>query len=295
MGASIIATAIRNPANGLYKLQGDTIIGCHEISSSQPEALALLSTPCKASTWHKRLGHYHYQGIWRMLQFGAVRGLPPMSIQNYPCSSCLTGKHSRKSIPKIRSHESTEILQLVHSDIAGPFRVQSLGGAKYFVTFIDDFSRKTWVYFMTSKDQVFEKFKLFLHESERLSGKKLRILCSDNGGEYKSKIFLSYCANAGIIRQYSQPYTPQHNGIAERRNRSLLDIVRSLLSDSPLPNHLWTEAVRAACAIMNLRSSKAHPDKTPDELFSSINPLSPTFGLSAPLPTSTTPSSVAIN
>ena len=88
-----------------------------------------------------------------------------------------------------------------------------------------------------------------------------------------SKIFLSYCANAGIIRQYSQPYTPQHNGIAERRNSSLLDIVRSLLSDTFLPNHLWAEAVRAACIIMNLRSSKAHPDKTPDELFSGITPF----------------------
>ena len=211
----LFAIAIRNPANGLYKLQGETIIGCHEVSSSQPEALALLSAPCNASTWHKRLGHFHYQGIQRMLQFGAVRGLPQMSIRNYHCSSYLTRKQSRKSIPKIRSHESTEILELVHSDVAGLFRVQSLGGAKYFVTFIDDFSRKTWTYFIISKDQVFEKFKLFLHESEHLFSKKLRILRSNNGGEYVSKIFLSYYTNADIIRQYSQPYTPQHNGIAE--------------------------------------------------------------------------------
>ena len=195
-----------------------------------------------------------------------------MSIRNFHCSSCLIGKQTRKSISKVRSHESTEILELVHSDVAGPFRVQSLGGARYFVTFIEDFSRKTWVYFMTSKDQVFEKFKIFLHASERLSSKKLKILSSDNGGEYVSKLFLSYCSNAGITKQYSQPYTPQHNGIAERRNRSLLDIVRSILSNSLLPNHLWAEAVHAACVILNLRSSKAHPDKTPDKIFSGTKP-----------------------
>ena len=125
---------------------------------------------------------------------------------------------------------------------------------------------------MSSKDEVFEKFKLFLQESEHISGKKLRILRTDNDGAYVSKIFLSYCANASIIRQYSQPYTPQHNGIAKRRNRSLLDIVRSLLSDTVLPNHLWAEVVRTACIIMNLRSSKAKPDKTPNELYSGIKP-----------------------
>ena len=268
-----IASAIRNTANGLYKLEGETHIGCHEFHSSTQEALVLTSQTSRASLWHKRLGHFHFQGIRHMIQFGAVCGLPNMSISNYPCSSCLTGKQSRKTIPKIRTHESTKILQLVHSDVVGPFRVRSLGGEKYFVTFINDFSRKTWIYFISSKDQVFEKFKLFLHEFEHMFGKKLRILRTDNGGNYMSKIFLSYCANASTTRQYSQPYTPQHNGIAERQNRFLLNIIRTLLSNTILSNHLWAKAVRAACIIMNLRSSKAHPDKTPDELFSERRPF----------------------
>ena len=89
---SLIASAIKNSANGLYKLQGETLIGCHEVNSSAPEALALMSQPSKASMWHKRLGHFHFERIRRMLQFGAVRGLPNMNISNYPCSSCLTGK-----------------------------------------------------------------------------------------------------------------------------------------------------------------------------------------------------------
>ena len=243
-------------------------MGCCVVNNMKCEAFAITSQEQTkmASVWHRRLGHFHYQGIRRMVQFGAVRGLPKMCIRNSPCSSCMQGKQSRKSTPKIRTSESTECLQLVHSDVAGPFRVRSLGGAKYFVTFIDDFSKRTWVYFIASKDQVFDKFKLFLHKNKRISGKNVQTLRTDNGGEYVSKAFLLYCANAGILRQFSQPYTPQHNGVAERRNRTILDIVRTFLSDTDVPSHLWAEAVRAAVYIMNLQSSKNHQDKT-EELF----------------------------
>ena len=143
------------------------------------------------------------------------------------------------------------------------------------MTFIDNFSKKTWVYFLSSKDQVFKKFQIFLHEVERLSGKKLGTLRMDNGGEYTSKVFFSYCANVGILCQFSQPYTPQHNSVAERQNRTILDIVRTFLTNNDISSYLWAEAVRAACQIMNLRSSKSSPDKTPDELFSGKKPSIP--------------------
>jgi hypothetical protein len=103
----------------------------------------------------------------------------------------------------------------------------------------------------------------------------------DNGGEYTSRLFSQYCKDQGILRQLTQPHTPQHNGVAERKNRTLLDIVRCSLRDGDLPAHLWAEAVRAACIITNLRSSKSHPDKTPRELFFGIKPsisTLPTFG-----------------
>jgi transposase InsO family protein len=105
-----------------------------------------------------------------------------------------------------------------------------------------------------------------------MSGQKLLTLRTDNGGEYTSREFSSYCFKRGIKRQFSQPYTPQHNGVTERKNRTLLDIVRCFLLDEDLPGRLWAEAVRAACIVTNLRPSKRTPDRTPDELFTGIKP-----------------------
>ena len=107
---------------------------------------------------------------------------------------------------------------------------------------------------------------------ETSTGCRVQALRTDNGGEYTSTHFRDYCLAKGITREFAPPYTPQRNGIAERRNRSLLDITRCLLLDKALLGHLWGEAVKAAGDILNLRSTKRHPDKTPEELFSGKKP-----------------------
>ena len=188
------------------------------------------------------------------MQYGVVRGLPNTPITNSSCSSCISGKQSHKSIPKTKSTMSTSPLQLVHSNVASPFRIRSLRGGRYFLTFIDDYSKKTWVYFLSSKAHVLEKLKIYHQEAERISGKKIDILRSDNGGEYTSKAFSSYCQSFGILRQLSQPYTPQHNGIVERKNRNIINIVRCLLADNHILGHLWTEAV-SRVVIVSVRPS----------------------------------------
>ena len=138
----------RNYTNGLYKLQRDTLMDCYEVPVHALEVHSLSYVESsKALLWHRRLGHYHFQGIRRMMQFGAVKGLTKMTISNFPCSSCISRKQSRKSIPKVKSTLSTIPLQLIHSDVAGPFRVSSFEGAYYILTFIDVISKKTWVYF----------------------------------------------------------------------------------------------------------------------------------------------------
>ena len=114
----------------------------------------------------------------------------------------------QKSIPKVKTTMSTLPLQLILSNVTGPFCVRSMGGASYFLTFIDDYSKKTWVYFLSSKDQVLEKFKIFHQEVEHISRHKIGIHRSNNGKEYTSKAFYSYCASFGILKQLSQPYTP---------------------------------------------------------------------------------------
>ena len=183
-----------------------------------------------------------------------------------------TRKTSSHKIAEGSHLSSNKNSQLVHSDVCGPFRVNSLGGARYFVTFIDDFSRKTWVYFLTNKNQVLTKFQHLVNYLKNSTGHLIQALRTDNGGEYTSNAFRDYCLNNGIAREFAPPYTPQRNGVAERRNRSLLDITRSLLLDKALPSPLWAEAVKAACDLLNLRSTKKHPDKTPEELFSGKKP-----------------------
>lgn len=256
--------APRETNKGLYSLSGAR-------TCTHPEVHLLYPTS-HATLWHKRLGHFHTKGIQRMIQFQAVKGLPNLHFSQQTCSGCQLGKHSRTKIPKVTTHRASSILELIHSDVCGPFRINSLGGARYFVTFIDDFSRKTWIYFITHKSQVLEKFKIFVQLVETTTGKLVKTLRTDNGGEYTSKDFYAFCSSKGITREMPPPYTPERNGVAERRNRSLLDITRCLLIDNALPGHLWGEAVKAAGDILNLRSTKQHPARTPQELFYGTKP-----------------------
>lgn len=256
---TIEAFAHRENTKGLYRLQTDS-------SNPKPEAHSL-RLRSQAVLWHRRLGHFHARGMKRMIVSEAVKGLPHFQIPTHTCSGCQLGKHARTKVPKETSFHASKILELVHSDVCGPFKICSTGGARYFATFIDDFSKKTWIYFIAQKSQVLEKFQHFVQSVQNLTGQTVRALRTDNGGEYTSKAFSDFCSFKGITRELTPPYTPQRNGVAERRNRSLLDITRCLLLDKALPGHLWGEAVKAAGDILNLRSTKKHPDMTPNELF----------------------------
>jgi transposase InsO family protein len=258
------AFASREHGQGLYRLSN--------LCQLQHSEVNLVQRHSSTDLWHKRLGHFHAKGMQRMLNFGAVRGLPALHFSRQVCTGCQLGKQTRTKLPKEATFNATKILQLVHSDVCGPFRTTSLGGARYFVTFIDDFSRKTWIYFLAHKSQVLTKFQHLVNFLKTSTGQCIQTLRSDNGGKYTSSAFRDYCLNEGIAREFAPPYTPQRNGVAERRNRSLLNITRCLLLDKGLPGHLWGEAVKAAGDLLNLRSTKRHPDKTPEEFFSGKKP-----------------------
>ena len=250
---------------GLYRLSG-------KHPSVEPAVHTVYPTS-PATLWHQRLGHFNTKGLQRMKNFEAVKGLPPLHFSSHVCSSCQLGKHARTKMPKSTSHQAFKILELVHSDVCRPFKVNSLGGHRYFVTFIDDYSRKTWVYFLSHKSQVLSKFQHFVQLMRTTTGKQnIKILRFDNGGEYTSKAFSDYCSLQGICHELVPPYTPERNGVAERRNRSLLDITRCVLLNRNLPAHLWGEAVKAAADLLNMRSTNKHPDKTPNEFFCSKKP-----------------------
>ena len=122
----------------------------------------------------------------------------------------------------------------------------SLSGYAYYASFIDHFCRKTWVYFMKNKYKVFSKFKAFKALIKNHIEKKINTIRSDNDGEFTSNEFKEACKESGIKREFSTPYNPQQNGVAERKNRTIMEATKSMLHDQDLPMHLWAEAARTA-------------------------------------------------
>lgn len=175
------------------------------------------------------------------------------------------GKLARKPFNEAGTR-ATQLLQLVHSDMCGPFSVRSLSGARFFITFVDDFSRKVFIYPLKTKGQAFEKFVDFKKRVENELEKTIKTFRSDNGTEYINNSFKQYIKKNGIQHQNSAPYSPQQNGVAERMNRTLIEKVRYMLLDAKMSKQFWAEAVQAAANITN-----ALPNATngiaPDEMW----------------------------
>jgi len=167
---------------------------------------------------------------------------------------------------------ATKPLEIVHSDVCGPMRTTSLGGARYFVTYIDDFSRKVWVYLLKSKGECLEKFKEFKALVETQSEHKIKMFCSNNGGEYTSKGFKGFLKAHNIEKQTSTPYRLQQNEVAERANRTLVEMARSMFHAQNLKKSLWAEVVVNAAYTRNRCPSRALPSITPEEAWSGRKP-----------------------
>ncbi|GJW04199.1 zinc finger, CCHC-type containing protein [Tanacetum coccineum] len=206
-----------------------------------------------ALLWHCRLGHINKKRIEKLQHDGLLDSTDIESFEK--CVACMSGKMARKPY----SHQverAKDLLGLIHTDVCGPFKIMSRQGAYYFVTFTDDFSRYGYVYLLKHKHEVFETFKVFQKEVENQLGKTIKSLRSDRGGEYMSQEFLNHLKDHGIIAHRTPPYTPQHNGVLERRNRTLLDMVRSMMSQTTLPKSFWDYALESAARILNMVPTK---------------------------------------
>nr|KYP65432.1 Retrovirus-related Pol polyprotein from transposon TNT 1-94 [Cajanus cajan]KYP65440.1 Retrovirus-related Pol polyprotein from transposon TNT 1-94 [Cajanus cajan] len=158
----------------------------------------------EASLWHQRLSHISEKGLNCLAKMDVLQGLKSAELEK--CSHCMDGKQTRVSFKKHPPSRKSKLLQLIHFDVCGPLKVKSFSGALYFVTFIDDYSRKLWVHALQGKDQVLERFKKFHALVERQSGKKLKRIRTNNGDEYCGP-FDVYCKQHGIAHEKT-PKTP---------------------------------------------------------------------------------------
>ncbi|WVZ61704.1 hypothetical protein U9M48_011534 [Paspalum notatum var. saurae] len=173
----------------------------------------------------------------------------------------------------LAAHAWPASIGLLHGDLCGPITPATLSGNRYFLLLINDYSRFMWAALLGSKDLAQDAIKRIQAAAERKSGRKLLALCTDRGGEFTSTQFTEYCAELGVGRQLTAPYTPQQNGVVERRNQTLVGMVRCMLKAKGLPGMFWGEAITTAVYILNRTTTKGTGCKTPYELWTGTTPV----------------------
>ena len=236
------------------------------VTSNLENIVAVADADGKSNLWHQRLGHMSEKGMKTLLSKGKLPDLKNVDIGL--CEDCIFGKQKKVSFTKISKTPKAERLELVHTDVWGPSPVSSLAGSLYYVTFIDDSTRKLWVYFLKKKSEVFDTFRKWKAMVENETGLKIKRVRSDNGGEYRDNRFREFCANNGIKMEKTVPMTPQQNGVAERMNRTLNERARSMRIHVGLPKMFWAEAVNTAPYLINRGPSIPLDGKIPEGVWS---------------------------
>ncbi|KAJ9566522.1 hypothetical protein OSB04_002488 [Centaurea solstitialis] len=250
------------PINGLY------IVNLQD-NSNEIYHISKRSKDIEDQTylWHCRLGHINKKRVELLLKGGFLGNF---DYKPFDCESCLSGKMTKQPFNN-ENERATDLLEIIHTDVCGPFSHVARGGYRYFITFTDDFSRYGYVYLMRHKSESFERFKEFQNEVQNQLDKRIKFLRSDRGGEYLSDKFDNHLMECGIVSQLTPPYTPQMNGVSERRNRTLLDMVRTMMCHSMLPISFWGHALETAAHILNRAPTKS-VEKTPYELWKGKKP-----------------------
>lgn len=244
------------PVDGVYKIHAQNV-----------KCLLTSNTTNSAMTWHRRLGHINYNDLCKMRD-GIVDGIKftDGGEEIRSCQICMEGKQTR--LPFGHSENRAEnVLDLIHSDLAGPMETLSIGGARYFLSFIDDHSRKMFIYFLKSKSEVLSKFREFKAYVEVQTERKIKAIRTDNGSEYCNNEFEYFLRKSGIHHQKSNTYTPQQNGIAERANRTLVERAKCMIFDAKLDKSYWAEAVNMATYVVNRSVNSMLKTQTPEEIW----------------------------
>ena len=223
--------------------------------------------------WHQRFGHLNHTDLKKLVSENMVEGMKiDAKALVEPCEGCILGKQARNPFPKKSETKTKDLLELIHSDVCGPMNVASVGGSLYYVSFTDDYSGFTKVFMLKHKSEVFDRFSEYIAYAENFTGKKLKKIRSDNGGEYTSEEFYKYCREKGLVKEQTIPYTPQQNGVSERLNRTIMENVRAMLYHAKLPLYLWAEAVNTLVYLRNRSPTSRFKGETPYERWHGVKP-----------------------
>ncbi|MCO5567487.1 hypothetical protein L7F22_021180 [Adiantum nelumboides] len=227
--------------NGKLVLQGKKVGRMFTLNVNMPEMYATMfaqgtGVVANVEIWHKRIGHANVQRLKIMQSKELVISLPQFKVfeMQQVCASSQLGKQAKGSFPQER-HVSKNLLEVIHFDVWGPAKNTSIGGCRFYVTFIDDCSRKVWVYFMKEKSEVFTHFQNFKAMVKKQTRNFVQCLRSDGGGEYFSNDFGNFLKKHGIQRQFSCRYTLQQNGVAKCKNKHIAEVARALMSEKNMP------------------------------------------------------------
>nr|KYP41863.1 Retrovirus-related Pol polyprotein from transposon TNT 1-94 [Cajanus cajan]KYP41870.1 Retrovirus-related Pol polyprotein from transposon TNT 1-94 [Cajanus cajan] len=248
---------------GRVKMEKRTI--SFPISLRQGPKFAMKAEVDNSWLWHRIFGHFNTHALKLLYQKNMMRDLLCLKENIKACEGCLLGKQHRLPFSTGKAWRAKDLLELIHTDICGPMQMSSLHNNRYFILFIDDFSRMIWVYFIKAKSEVFGIFKKFKTLVEKQSGKQIKVLRSDRGKEYTSREFNKFCEDEGIEKQLTVAYSPQQNGVSERKNCTVMEMARPMLKEKGLPNTFWDEAIYTTVYILNKCPAKVVQDKTPLE------------------------------
>nr|GEU85945.1 hypothetical protein [Tanacetum cinerariifolium] len=248
--------------NNLYTLY------LQDIMASSPICLLSKASKTKSWLWHRRLSHLNFGAINHLARQGLVRGLPKLKFEkDHPCSACTMGKITKKTHKPKSKDTNQEKLYLLHMDLCGPIRVESINGKKYILVIVDHYSRLTWVKFLRSIDEALDFIIKFLRMIQVRLKVPVRHIQTDNDTEFVNQTLRDYYEEVDISHETSVARSLQQNGVVERRNRTLIEATHTMLIYAQDLLFLWAEAVATTCFTQNRSIIRLRHGKTPYELM----------------------------
>ncbi|CAM8893240.1 unnamed protein product [Rhodiola kirilowii] len=261
---------IQDPVRHFTLGTGNYVQGLYQLKSKvQSTSLAAIKPQDTLSLWHCRLGHASIKNIVTNLSKHLPIGA--CNKTDMCCTICPVAKQTRLKFP-ISSTHSTHIFELLHGDIWGPYHTTTISGARYFLTLVDDYSRNTWTFLLPNKHAAVTSILQFFQMVKNQFGKTIKTFRTDNGLEFFNNTISQFLITEGCIHQSSCVYTPQQNGVVERKHRHLLEVARALKFNAELPEFFWGDCVLTATYLINRLPSGLLHGKTPFELLYGHSP-----------------------